>query len=53
MWCIVLLLHLRGGEGLMLQGVAIMPLYAVLVFEDLPVELVDEEIDGRIEIFMV
>lgn len=53
LWCVVLLLQLHGGEGLMLQGVAIMPLHAVLVLEDLPVELVDEEIDGRIEIFMV
>ena len=53
MRCGLLLLHLHGLEGLVLYAVAVMSLHTILVLDDLPIQLVDQEVDGRIKIFMV
>ena len=47
------MLHLHGLEGLVLYAVAVMSLHTILVLDDLPIQLVDQEVDGRIKIFMV
>ena len=42
LWCGLAIAHLHGLKGLVLHAVTIVPLHAVLVFDHLPVELIDE-----------